>query len=115
MYDSGHNTWGPALCAKRPDVTMDIVDAYLHNLYRVQPDFVYSVSRDFVRSCQTPMLVMPDDVPSHPYAVAMDVAKLAPNAEVTMYPWKEPKDLIPQAVRHVRDFLRAHQPVTSAR
>ena len=40
---------------------------------------------------------------------------LALLAEVTMYPWKEPKDLIPQAVRHVRAFLRAHQPVTSAR
>jgi hypothetical protein len=34
---------------------------------------------------------------------------------VTMYPWKEPKDLIPQAVRHVRDFLRAHQLVLAAR
>jgi hypothetical protein len=41
----------------------------------------------------------------------MEVVRLAPKAEVTMYPWKEPKDLIPQAVRHVRDFLRAHQPV----
>ncbi len=32
-----------------------------------------------------------------------------------MYPWKEPKDLIPRAVRHVCDFLRAHQSVTAAR
>jgi len=38
----------------------------------------------------------------------MEVVRLAPKAEVTMYPWKEPKDLIAQAVRHVRDFLRAH-------
>ena len=58
---------------------------------------------------------MPDDIPAHPYAVAMEIVHLAPHAEVTRYPWKEPKDLIPQAVRHVRDFLRAHQPVTSAR
>jgi hypothetical protein len=29
--------------------------------------------------------------------------------------WKEPKDLIPQAVRQVRDFLRTHRPVTTAR
>jgi pimeloyl-ACP methyl ester carboxylesterase len=115
MYDSGHNAWGPALCARRPEITMETVDAYLHNLYRAPGDFVYSVSRDFVRSCQTPMLVMPDDVPAHPYAVAMEVAQLAPNAEVTMYPWKEPKDLIPQAVERVRTFLKAHEPVTSAR
>ena len=44
----------------------------------------------------------------------MDVVRLAPKAEVTMYPWKEPKDLIPQAVRHVREFLRAHHPVAAA-
>jgi hypothetical protein len=43
----------------------------------------------------------------------MEVADLASKAEVTLYPWKESKDLIPQAVRHVRDFLRAQQPVTS--
>src|SRR4029453_698081 len=103
------------LIARRPDITMETVEAYLHNLYRNPGDFVYSVSRDFVRSCQTPMLVMPDDVPAHPYAVAMEVAELAPHAEVTMYPWKEPKDLIPQAVQHVRSFLKAHQPVPAAR
>jgi hypothetical protein len=57
----------------------------------------------------------PDDVPAHPYAVAMEVVRLAPKAEVSIYPWKEPKDLIPRAVRHVRDFLQAHQPVTAAR
>jgi hypothetical protein len=57
---------------------------------------------------------MPDDTPAHPYAVSMEIVPLAPHAEVTMYPWKESKDLIPQAVRHVRDVLRAHQPVTVA-
>jgi len=33
---------------------------------------------------------------------------------VTVYPWKEPKDLLAKTVNQVRDFLRAHQPVTSA-
>jgi hypothetical protein len=50
--------------------------AYLYNFYRVQPDFVYSVSRDFARSCRTPMLVMPDDTPAHPYRTSVDVASL---------------------------------------
>ena len=114
MYNNTR-TWGPTLCARRPDVTMEIVDAYLHALYRSPGDFVYSVTRDFVRSCQTPMLIMPDDTPAHPYAVCMEVAELAPKAEVTLSPWNEPKDSIPQAVQHVLDFLRAHQPVTAAR
>jgi pimeloyl-ACP methyl ester carboxylesterase len=115
MYDSGHNNWGPALIAQRPEITMETVDAYLHNLYRVYPDFVYSVTREWVRTCPTPLLVMPDDVPAHPYAVAMEVAQIAPNAEVTMYPWKDPKDLIPQAVERVRSFLKAHEPALAGR
>jgi hypothetical protein len=45
----------------------------------------------------------------------METVHLAPKAEVSLYPWKEPKSLIPQAVQHVRKFLRAHQPVTAAR
>ena len=84
-------------------------------LYPTPGDFVYSVSRDFVRSCQTPMLVMPDDTPAHPYPVSMEIAALAPKAEVTVYPWREPKDLPAQTISQVRDFLRAHQPVTAAR
>ncbi len=113
MYRSGHDVWGPELIAKRPEITQTQVDAYLHDLYRVQPDFVYSVTRDFVRGCQTPMLVMPDDVPTHPYQTSMDVAALAPNCEVTIYPWKGTPELKEQAASHVRRFLKAHQPVVA--
>lgn len=114
MYNSGRDVWAPELLARRSDVTMATIESYLHNLYRTPGDFVYSVSRDFVRTCQTPMLIMPDDVPAHPYQVCVDIAELAPQAQVTMYPWREPKSLIPLAVRHVRDFLKAHQPVLSS-
>ncbi len=110
MYDSGRDLWGPELCARRPEITMGIVEEYLHNLYRVQPDFMYSVSRDFARSCQTPMLVMPDDTPSHSYEAAMALAELAPNAEVTAYPWKESEDELAKTIEQARAFLLAHQP-----
>jgi pimeloyl-ACP methyl ester carboxylesterase len=114
-YQNNMKGWGPALCARRADITMEMVHDFLTNMYTKRADFVYTVTRDFVRSCQTPILVLPDDVPAHPYAVAMETVSLAPKAEVSIYPWKDPKDLIPQAVRHVRDFLRAHQPATVAR
>ena len=65
----------------------------------------------FVRQCQTPVLILPDDIPAHPYAVAMESALLAPNAEVSLFPWKEPKERVPLAVRQIRSFLRAHRPV----
>ena len=114
MYDSGHDAWGPELCSQRPEVTMEIVDQYLHNLYRIQPDFMYCVSRDFARSCQTPMLVMPDDTPSHSYVAAMDLGALAPKAQVTVYPWKESPDILANTINQVREFLRAHQPAKTA-
>ena len=115
MWDSGIDVWGPELCANRDDVTMEIVEQYLHNLYRIQPDFVYSVSRDFARSCQTPLLVMPDDTPSHSLQAAMDLAEIAPNAQATVYPWKEDPDLKAQTINQVRDFLKAHEPATAVR
>ena len=93
---------------------MDTVDKFLTRMYRTNPDFVFTVSRDFVRNCQTPVLILPDDIPAHPYAVAMEAAMLAPTAEVSMSPWKEPKERIPLAVRQIRSFLRAHRPVETA-
>ena len=115
MWKSGHEVWGPALCAKRPEITMEQVDKYLHDLYRVQPDFVYSVTRDFVRNCQTPMLVMPDDVSAHPYQTCVDIQELAPNAEVTLYPWKETPELKAIAVKQVLNFLKSHEPAMVGR
>lgn len=112
LYDGSMKGWGPDLVKRRPDITMDMVERYLTKMYRTNPDFVFTVTRDFVRSCQTPVLVLPDDVPAHPLAVAMECAMLAPKAEVSVYPWKEPPTRIPLAVRQVRSFLRAHRPTT---
>jgi hypothetical protein len=60
------------------------------------------------------VLILPDDIPAHPYAVAMEAAMLAPNAEVSMFPWKEPKERIPLAVRQIRSFLHAHRPAAAS-
>jgi pimeloyl-ACP methyl ester carboxylesterase len=113
FYENNMKGWGPELVKRRPEITMEQVDRFLTRMYRTDPDFVFTVSRDFVRSCQTPVLILPDDIPAHPYAVAMEAAMLAPRSEVSLYPWKEPKDRIPLAVRHVRSFLRAHRPAST--
>ena len=110
MYDGSMTGWAPDFLKRHPDVTKETVDKFLTKMFRTDADFVFTVSRDFVRSCQTPVLIMPDDVPSHPLAVAMECAMLAPKAEVSIYPWKEPKDRIPLAVRQVHSFLKAHRP-----
>jgi pimeloyl-ACP methyl ester carboxylesterase len=113
LYDGSMNGWGPELVKRRPDITMEMVEKYLTKMYRTNPDFVFTVTRDFVRNCQTPVLILPDDVPAHPLAVAMECAMLAPKAEVSIYPWKEPTSRIPLAVRQVRSFLRAHRPASA--
>jgi len=113
FYDNNIKGWGPELVKRRSDVTMATVDKFLTKMYRTNPDFVFTVTRDFVKSCQTPVLILPDDIPAHPYAVAMEAAMLAPKAEVSIFPWKEPKERIPLAVRQIRSFLRSHRPASS--
>jgi pimeloyl-ACP methyl ester carboxylesterase len=108
-YDTNVKGWGPDIVKARPEITLEQVDTFLTRMYHTNPDFVYTVSRDFVRQCQTPVLILPDDIPPHPYAVAMEAAMLAPKAEVSMFPWKQPKERIPLAVRQIRSFLRAHR------
>src|SRR5262245_10473235 len=102
MYDASMTGWGPELVKRRPDVKTEMVEKFVTRMFRTNADFVFTVTRDFVRNCQTPVLILPDDVPSHPYAVAMECAMLAPKAEVSMFPWKEPKERIPLAVRQIR-------------
>ena len=109
-YETNMKGWGPELVKHRPDVTMETVDRFLTRMYRNSPDFVWTCTRDEVRACKTPVLVMPDDSPPHPYVVAMECAMLAPKAEVSIFPWKEPKERIPLAVRQIHSFLKAHRP-----
>jgi pimeloyl-ACP methyl ester carboxylesterase len=109
FFENNMKGWGPELVKRRPDITMEQVERFLNRMYRTDPDFVFTVTRDFVRNCETPVLILPDDIPAHPYAVAMEAAMLAPNAEVSMFPWKQPKERIPLAVRQIRSFLRAHR------
>src|SRR5207302_7853389 len=80
-YDTNMTGWGPELVKRRPDSPMAMVEKFLTKMYRTNPDFVYTVTRAFVRNCQTPVLILPDDIPAHPYAVAMEAAMLAPKAD----------------------------------
>jgi pimeloyl-ACP methyl ester carboxylesterase len=110
FYENNMQVWAPDLVKRRPEITMEMADKFLTRMYRTNPDFVFTVTRDFVRNCQTPVLILPDDIVAHPYAVAMEAAMLAPKSEVSIFPWKEPKERIPLAVRQIRSFLQAHRP-----
>lgn len=109
-YTNNINGWAPAFMARRPEIKMEMIIDFLNNMYTNCADFVLTVDRDFVRNCQTPVLVLPDDIPAHPYATAMETALLAPNAQVSLYPWKENDRKIALALRHIRGFLAANAP-----
>ena len=113
FYQNNITGWGPPMCESRPEITMDTVHEFLTSMYTNRADFVFTVSRDSVRNLQTPILTAPEDVPAHPYAVAMEVANLAPNSEVTIYPWKDTQEHIDEVVEHARRFLKAHQPAAA--
>lgn len=110
MYDLSLRGWAQTLVERRSEITMEMADQFLTRMFRTDADFVFTVTRDFVRTCQTPVLILPDDSAAHFYGAAMEAAMLAPKAELSMFPWKVPTELIPLAVRQVRSFLRAHRP-----
>ena len=110
LYDSQTRGWGAEVVKRRPDITTEMADQFLTKMFRDNPDFVFTVTRDFVMGCQTPVLVLPDDTSGHSLAVAIESAMLAPNGQLSMYPWKDTPEKIPLAVRHVRSFLLSYRP-----
>jgi hypothetical protein len=69
-------------------------------MYRTNPDFVLTVTRDFVRIARRPYSSCPM-TSRRIHAVAMEAAMPAPKAEVSIYPWKEPKERIRRCARYV--------------
>ncbi len=114
MYRHSTDNWLGEFKKRRPEVSQDTFDKYFHSLWRVQPDFLYSVPRDFIRNCRKPILVLPDDTPSHPLQTSIDVASLAPNSDITVFPWTQPPELKERTVEKVRRFLKAHAPTMRA-
>src|SRR5947208_402281 len=92
------------------DLHKYMIAKLLARMYVTKAGVVCRVPRDVVQGCQAPVLVMPDETPSHPYEPAIESAMLAPKSELTFFPWKDTKEKIPLAVRQVRTFLKANRP-----
>ena len=100
MYDG----WAAELKATRPDVGDAALAAFRENLYG--GDFLFNVSRDFVRTVTTPLLVLKGDDLYHPAAVSRQVVDLAANAEL-IEDWKT-GEAVDAARREVVAFLKRH-------
>jgi pimeloyl-ACP methyl ester carboxylesterase len=101
MFDG----WANALQRDDASLTDAALTSFRERMYG--SDFVFSVTRDFVRSCTKPLLVLAGDDLYHPAPISREIASLAPKADLVER-WKTP-DVVTAAVAQVRDFLKAHQ------
>jgi pimeloyl-ACP methyl ester carboxylesterase len=107
LYEQMWRSWGDQL-SNRPDLTREDIEKFGTSMWR-DDDFVVSVSRDFVRACDTPLLVLPGTDRYHPGATGREIAALAP-AGSAFEPWKDSPQHVSQAVAAVRAFLQTHVP-----
>jgi hypothetical protein len=100
------NDWGAELKATRPDVTDEALAGFAQNMFG--GEFVFNVSRDFVKSCHTPLLICAGNDQFHPTATAEEIDALAPNSEYILK-WREP-EVVQTTIENVRNFLKKHTP-----
>lgn len=105
-FPDGFAKWTEEKRAERPALDAAAMVAFGQNMWG--GDFVFCVSRDFVRGCRTPALVLPGNDTAHPRVIGLEVAELMPNAEM-LVDWKGP-DHIDEQRRRVVDFLGKHTP-----
>jgi hypothetical protein len=96
-----------AVAGLRPEIDAGALRPFRERMY--SSDFVFNVSREFVRGCAIPLLVLMGNDIYHPSETSREIVALAPRAEL-IERWKEPERL-GETVSRVRDFLQAHTPI----
>ncbi len=99
--------WLAELMATREDIDTETAERFGVEMF--DRDFVGAVSRNFVATVRQPLLVLPgvDDI--HPTDTGLEIAELAPGAEL-LQPWKDEEHL-EVASAAVLAFLQSHSPV----
>ena len=97
--------WADDIAPDHPEADEAAWRSFRSNMY--DGDFDFNVGRDFVASCETPMLVLMGSDPYHPESTSREIARIAPNATLVER-WKSPAE--DGTVAKVIDFLEAHTP-----
>jgi pimeloyl-ACP methyl ester carboxylesterase len=105
-FPDGFVEWCAEQRATRPDLDPAALRGFGQNMW--DGDFVFSVSRDFVKRCTVPALVLPGNDKPHPTATGLELAEILPKAEM-LRDWKGPQHIEAQR-RRVLAFLEAHTP-----
>jgi pimeloyl-ACP methyl ester carboxylesterase len=105
-FDESFRGWSEEIRQHRPELDEATLSRFDRNLYA--GDFVFSVTRDFVKRCTVPLLVMPGNDAPHPTAIGEEIVSLAPHVDV-LRDWKGPAHK-PASIERVRKFLAEHTP-----
>jgi len=96
--------WSSNIESSHPEAADEDWAEFRQNMW--SGEFVLTATRDEVRACQTPLLVMMGNDLYHPQSTSREIAALAPNASFVER-WKGDEDLS-ETNRVITDFLRQH-------
>ena len=105
-WDELVNDFAKTMLARDPELTEAAIRQFGQNMFG--GEFVFSVSREFVRRSPTPLYLQPGTDTPHPARTSEELAQLAPNIEVQTE-WRAPTHLA-ESIRRVREFLTRHTP-----
>jgi len=103
-WDDAVRGFSKLMLERDPSLTEDVIQQFGKNMFG--GDFVFSVSRDFVKNCLTPLYLQPGTDTPHPAETSAEIEQLAPNLEVQK-DWRGPTHLA-ESIRRVTDFLTRH-------
>lgn len=103
-WDEAVKGYGETVRARDPSISEATIRSFGQNMFG--PDFVFSVTRDFVKNCRTPLLLQPGTDKPHPAHTSDEIAALAPNLEVQK-DWRAPQ-FLQASIDRVRTFLEKH-------
>lgn len=101
--------------AFRDEIRKMTVESYVALIVRfrdgVWPDRppYFTVTEEWLRSCQTPLLVLPGSDPFHPTGVAHRICQTAPQARCLDVDCRSPENLA-ATVQEIRAFLKSNTP-----
>jgi pimeloyl-ACP methyl ester carboxylesterase len=106
IWDATMKGFAETVCARDPSISQVTIDSFGRNMFG--GDFVFSVTRDFVKACRTPLFLQPGTDKPHPGEISKEIATLAPNVEVQK-DWRGPIYL-DESIKRVRAFLKRSIP-----
>ncbi len=97
--------WETELIRQQPEIDPAAAHAMGERMFH--GEFVFSVSREFVETCPTPMLILAGNDREHAPEISREIAELAPDAEM-LTDWRAP-GVLDGTVERVRQFLLRHK------